>query len=194
MKSLNQNNVVDLNNRAVDEQERLLEQLFQEHRAALRSFLLGRVRDESELDDIVQEVFLRVARNSELVDRLLEAGANSRAYLFTAANNLIVDLERRHSVRRAYLASRQHEAGSTVYELSPEVFVAAAEELAVIREAIKGLKPKWREAFILSRIKCMNYKDISRDMGVSVRQIEKYIAAAMNAIRQVLPTQGERND
>ena len=193
MKSLKQRNVVDLSIRRTGDREQVLEQLFREHRAALRSFLLGRVRDTSDLDDIVQEVFMRLARNTDAVNRLLEPGANNRAYLFTAANNLIVDLERRQSVRKSYLTNHWDEAGAVVYELSPEVVVAASEELAVIKEAIKNLKPTWRKAFVLSRIKSMNYKDISEDMGVSVRQIEKYIAAAMKALRQALPSQGERN-
>lgn len=187
-------NVMPLNLRQSEKRDALLESLIRDHGPALHSFLLGRVRDETEIEDIVQEVFLRLARQKETLYRLNQPGENSRAYLFTAANNMVVDLERRRAVRRQYLTYRKHEVADSSYELSPEVVVTSREDLSRVREAIKGLKPNWRTAFIMSRIQLMNYKDIAREMGVSVRQIEKNIAAALKALREALPSQGERDE
>lgn len=164
--------------------EQALEQLFRDHGAPLRSFLLGRLRDEAELEDVMQEVFARLARKEDLEQRLTATHAKNRAYIFTAANNLIVDLERRRAVRREYSARHSDQMGETVYEISPEVEVVAVQELSRVKEAIKALKPTWRKAFVMSRLKCLSYQEISREMGVSTKQIEKYVASAIVRLRE----------
>ncbi len=180
-------NVVDFGRRtksSATQRELALEQLFRDHGAPLRSFLFGRLRDEAEIEDVMQEVFARLARKEGLEQRLAATHAKNRAYIFTAANNLIVDMERRRAVRRDYCARHSEQAGETVYELSPEVQVVAVEELSRVKEAIKNLKPTWRKAFVMSRLKCLSYREISREMGVSTKQIEKYVANAIVKLRE----------
>lgn len=188
------NQAINLNSRRTEKQQHTLEQLYRDHGEAMRSFLLGRMRNESEIDDIIQEVFLRLARSSELSTRLQFSKRQNRAYLFTAANNLIVDIERRQIVRKDYIRTHHPEGQVSVYELSPDVVVAAAEELTSIKETLKNLKPTWRKAFVMSRFKNENYKDIAKEMGVSVRQIEKYIANAIKALRKAVPNRDISHD
>ena len=178
--------VINLNTRQAKATKRVLEKLFREHEAALRSFLLARLRNESELDDIVQEVFARLARRRDLNDRLREGFTKNRAYIFTAANNLVVDMERRNAVRRDYRVRTRITAGEITYELSPDVVIVVHEELSLVKEAIKKLKPHWRTAFVMNRLKCMSYKEISDCMGISERQVETCIASAVKMIRQTL--------
>ena len=65
------------------------------HRADLRAFLSARCGDPAEADDLLQELWLKVAG--------LPSGpiANGRAYLFRVANNLVLDRVRaRHRAMR----------------------------------------------------------------------------------------------
>lgn len=191
MVTMPKSQVISLNRRRSDEVEPVLEQLYRDHEEAIRSFLIGRIRDHSELDDIVQEVFVRVARSKELSTRQQFTKRQNRAYLFTAANNLIVDMERRKSVRRNYLSANEEERNS-VYELSPDVVVEARQELSAIKKAVKQLKPTWRKAFVMARFQNVSYQEISEEMGVSIRQIEKYIANSIKALRKAVPNRGEK--
>ena len=179
------NNVYDLDRSRTETNEQALERLFREHGAPLRSFLLGRIRSEADIDDVVQEVFSRLARMSDLGSRLsVKAGMRSnRAYIFSAANNLIVDMERRKEVRREYQAS-ESQAPDKAFDLSPDIVVVAHQELEMVKRAIFKLKPKWRQAFVSSRFKHMSYKEISEKMGVSEKQVQYYITNALAKLRQ----------
>ena len=185
--------VIDLNKRR-DGRQKSLEHLFREDGRILRGYLFKRLRDESEVEDVVQEVFARLARMPDL-ERRLEQGKN-RNFIITVANNLIVDMERKRATRRSYQSSQRHQTDELVYELSPEVEVVAHQELSLVKAAIMKLKPAWRKAFTMSRFHHMTYKEISQEMGVGVKQVENYIINALIELRKVtrsprLPAKGE---
>ena len=178
--------VIALNRRRQKGHQQILEQLFREHGEALRSFLLGRVRNKADIEDIIQDVFSRLARQKDLNARHHMEARQNRAYIFTMANNLIVDMERRKAVRSQYCVENQQNPAGKVYELSPDVVVVAQEQLSTVKEAIKGLKPTWRTAFVLSRFKHMSYKEISAVMGVTERQVEAFVARAVVKLKASL--------
>lgn len=64
-----------------------LEELYDEHAAALLTFALRYTSDRQAAEDIVQETFLRVWRRIDGLDR----SRNPRSYLLTIARNLITD-------------------------------------------------------------------------------------------------------
>lgn len=175
-----------MNLRRSETNKQFLEQLYRDHGDALRSFLLGRVRSKTDIDDIIQEVFTRLAHKGGLEGRQEVDFRQNRAYLFTAANNLIVDMERRKAVRREYSVAKSNDLTGTVYELSPDVEVIAQEQLSTVKAAITALKPTWRTAFILSRFKHMNYKEISIVMQVTERQVEAFVARAVTRLKKTL--------
>ncbi|WIO75223.1 sigma-70 family RNA polymerase sigma factor [Porticoccaceae bacterium LTM1] len=178
--------VIDLSGR-LQERQQALEHLFREDGHILRGYLFKRLRDESEVEDLVQEVFAKLARMPELETRLVKGGKN-RNFIITVANNLIVDMERKRSTRCSYQAEQKHQADQLVYELSPEVEVVANQELSLVKAAIMDLKPTWRKAFAMSRFNHMSYKEISEEMGVGVKQVEKYITNALVQLRKVVGT------
>ena len=182
--SRNKNNVYDLGRSRAETNEQALERLFQKHGEPLRSYLLGRISSEADVDDLIQEVFSRLAKIDDLRSRLsVEAGERAnRAFIFSAANNLLVDMERRKAVRRDYQSSEG--AVDKAFELSPDVVVVAQQELELVKRAIFKLRPKWRQAFVSSRFKYMSYKEISEQMGVSEKQVQYYITNALAKLRK----------
>ena len=180
------NNVVDIHRRQAETRNQVLERLFKEHNSALRGFLNMRLGVTEELDDVVQEVFARLAKLPDLQERLPVGGSNNRSFLFAVANNYVMDMERRKVHQRRYAESRQvrnHESDN-LYLATPESIALAAEDIARLREVIVKLKPAWRDAFVLVRIKCMSYREAAREMGVTVKKIEAYIKGAMIQIRK----------
>ncbi|WIO75622.1 RNA polymerase sigma factor [Porticoccaceae bacterium LTM1] len=167
-----------------------MELLYRDHGAALRSFLIGRVRDVSDIEDVIHEIFLRLSKQDDIEDRLKESPRKNRAYLFTMANNLVVDWERRLSVRRRYQSAQILSEESNAYELSPEIVIAATQELDAVKAAIRQLDPKWRQAFLLARFKGLSRTEISEIMGVSIRQIETYLSRALIELRNAVPNRG----
>ncbi len=186
------NNVTDLPLRDREIRERALERLFKEHGAALRAFLRVRTGSEHEADDIAQEVFARLARLDNLLERLPSGAAGNRSYIFTVANNLIVDIERRKVLERRYRESQSRKTVDTedqqfrreVDLSTPESCALASEDIARLKAVIKQLKPVWRDAFIFIRVDGLSYREAASRMGVSFKQVERYLTSALTQIRK----------
>lgn len=69
--------------------------LYHEHAQALFAFLLNFTRDEADTRDLLQEIFLKAAKEPDLLKEIAER----RRYLLRLAHNLAVDLIRRRSAR-----------------------------------------------------------------------------------------------
>ena len=60
-----------------------LERLYDDHAQALFAFLLNFTRDEADTRDVLQEVFIKLARQPDLLD----SARNKRAFLLRLAHN-----------------------------------------------------------------------------------------------------------
>src|SRR5713226_2333598 len=72
-----------------------LERLYDNHAQALFAFLLNFTRNEDDTRDVLQEVFVKVARQPTL----LRAARDERAFLLRLAHNAAIDLMRRRGAR-----------------------------------------------------------------------------------------------
>jgi RNA polymerase sigma-70 factor (ECF subfamily) len=75
-----------------------LERLYDQHAQALFAFLLNFTRDEQDTRDLLQEVFIKLSRQPELLRGVRE----ERAFLIRLAHNAAIDLMRRHGARQKY--------------------------------------------------------------------------------------------
>ena len=72
-----------------------LERLYDDHAPALFAFLLNFLRNEADTKDVLQEIFIKLARNSDLLKNVRD----ERAFLIRLAHNLAIDLIRRRGTR-----------------------------------------------------------------------------------------------
>jgi RNA polymerase sigma-70 factor (ECF subfamily) len=72
-----------------------LEWLYDEHAQALFAFLVNLTRNETDTRDLLQELFVKLARNPCLLDDVQD----QRAFLLRLAHNLAIDLIRRRGTR-----------------------------------------------------------------------------------------------
>src|SRR5471032_1385741 len=72
-----------------------IERLYDEHAQALFAFLLNFTRDESDTRDLLQEIFIKLARDEKLLRGIRE----ERAFLIRLAHNAAIDLMRRRGTR-----------------------------------------------------------------------------------------------
>ena len=189
-------NIIDLASREKPGRRRLVEQLFDQHARALRLFLLGWSVPQDQIDDLVQELFTRLMGVDRLQEKMSDSTGSSRSYLLTMANNMIVDRQRKVQVRNAYAAAQREIESERIDERTPERIVAAQLELEAMRSVIKDMRLNWRVAFVLQRFGNMSYDDIALHMGVTVRQVERYMVRAMRRIREArrkIGAAGERS-
>jgi RNA polymerase sigma-70 factor (ECF subfamily) len=72
-----------------------IERLYDEHAPSLFAFLLNFTRDENDTRDLLQEIFVKIAREPDL----LEGVQNERAFLIRLAHNQAIDFIRRRDTR-----------------------------------------------------------------------------------------------
>ena len=72
-----------------------LERLYDEHTQPLYAFLLNLTREEADTRDLLQDVFVKLARDPEL----LAGVRDERAFLVRLAHNAAIDLMRRRGTR-----------------------------------------------------------------------------------------------
>jgi len=117
---------------------------FTAHRDELFSFLVRTTRDESEAEDLVQEAFLRLARE-------VRAGRypdQTRSWLYRVASNLAMSRFRRRSVVGRFLGR----FGASEVDLesgSPETAAIRRERTAAMERALAELPADARLALVL---------------------------------------------
>lgn len=72
-----------------------LERLYDDHAPALFAFLLNFTRDEADTRDVLQDIFVKLARQPDL----LASARDERAFLLRLAHNAAIDLMRRRGTR-----------------------------------------------------------------------------------------------
>ncbi len=72
-----------------------IERLYDEHAPSLFAFLLNFTRDEDVTRDLLQELFVKIAREPALLENV----ENERAYLIRLTHNRAIDLIRRRDTR-----------------------------------------------------------------------------------------------
>jgi len=120
-----------------------LRRLYDEHAQPLYAFILNLTRNEADTRDLFQEVFVKLARNPDLL-----AGVRSeRAFLIRLAHNAAIDLMRRHGTRdktREQFAAEKISLFAPTNEPDEELFRAelsvALAELPAEQRAVMHLK------------------------------------------------------
>ncbi len=119
-----------------------LERLYDAHASALFAFLLNLTRAEADTRDLLQEVFIKLAREPKLLVGVRE----ERAFLIRLAHNAAIDLMRRRGTRErtkesfAEIISPFASAIDPDEELFRNELSAALAELPAEQRAVTHLK------------------------------------------------------
>ena len=127
----------------------LFEQLYATHRQTLHAYFVGRTADPELALDLLQDTFLRLWRNLQVLCDL--SPERQRAWLFSVARNLVIDQYRAQSTRRATgQALAQAETIAQSAAPAAEVEVAYGERLEELDHAIRTLPEDLRMVLVLS--------------------------------------------
>ena len=165
-----------------------LSEIYLRYGEALGRFLSSRRLNRQEVEDVTQESYLRICALED--PRVLD---NPRAFLFTTAANLAVDLQRKQGVRRRGLNTHDNDSdfiteieGIASTAPTPEAIASDRERLRLLEQCIRALPPKRRMAFVLHRFHGHTYKGIAAVMGISVAAVEKHIMRALACCEKAL--------
>ncbi len=156
-----------------------LEQLYDEHAQALFAFVLNLLRHEADTRDVLQELFIKVARNP----RLLEGVREPRGFLLRLAHNLAIDLVRRRAARdrnREQVAAQDSTLFAATDNPDETVFGDT------LHEAMGELPPDQRAVVHLKLWERLTFEQIADTLDISPNTAASRYRYAIDKLRERL--------
>jgi RNA polymerase sigma factor (sigma-70 family) len=159
-----------------EEQNRRIAETVEREQGRLRNFIRKRVLDESDVEDILQEVFYELVQAYRLMKPLEQVGA----WLFRVARNRIIDRfrGRRQEAVRTDPASGADEPDLFPWEdllPSPDAGPEAAYAREVLMEeidaALDELPEEQREVFVAHEFEGRSFRELAAATGISVNTL-----------------------
>lgn len=137
---------------------------------ALRAYLHKRFPSLPDHDDLVQETYTRLLR-ARADGRLTYA----KAFLFTAARNLAIDMfRRRRTVAHEPILEL---AELPALETTPDVVASLEHQqrLEILIEAVAALPERCRQVMMLRHMDGLAYKEIAQRLGISPETVKVHV-------------------
>jgi RNA polymerase sigma factor (sigma-70 family) len=157
------------------QQDQQISEAIERERPRLRNFIRRRVPDQSDAEDILQEVF------SELVEayRMMKPLEQVTAWLFRVARNRITDLFRSKKREASTEPAVTTEDGEILQwedllpapDAGPESAYARSVLLEEMDAALDELPEEQREVFVAHEFMGYSFKELAEQSGVSVNTL-----------------------
>jgi RNA polymerase sigma-70 factor (family 1) len=154
--------------------------LFEAYSSRLFGFALKYFKNEADAEELVQEVFVKVWENRQM----LKSELSFKSYLFTIALNQI----RKHFNKKAtslrYLESLQNEPEFTENQsISDDNYESALVQINLI---IEQMPPRRREIFMKSKMEGKSSKEIAAELNISAGTVDNQVSESLRFIRTQL--------
>ena len=157
------------------EQDRQIADVIAEERPRLRNFIRRRVPNESDVEDLLQEVFC------ELVEahRLLQPIDYVTGWLFRVARNRITDLFRKKKPELFSDQALENEEGELLQvedllpspDAGPEALYLRGVLLDELELALDELPAEQRQVFVAHELEGRSFKELAAETGVNVNTL-----------------------
>ncbi len=160
---------------SMTEQDRRISAVIEQERPRLRNFIRKRVPNESDVEDLLQEVFYELVE----ANRLLMPIEFVTGWLFRVARNRITDLFRKKKPENFSDAAAVNEEGELLQiedllpspDAGPEALYARRMLLEELETALGELPEEQRAVFVAHEFEGQSFKELAAKSGVSVNTL-----------------------
>lgn len=157
--------------------DEIISRVWDESRSRLRNFIGRRVKNEADVEDILQDVFIKVYQNINK----LKAPEKIYPWVFQTTRNAITD---HYRSKRTGLTTVEEDAEAFAFE--PEDSILEEEVLNCLEPMIGELPVKYREAVMLADIKGLTQKELSEKLDISLSGAKSRIQRGREKLKDVL--------
>lgn len=170
-----------------DNKRKEFDAIFRKTYSRLYFYALSLLSDESDADDVVEEVFVELWKRRDEI----EWGNNLNSFLYRAVYTRSLNTIKRNSKSTKRLDTLDAINAKRIEWLSsmeqePISNVEDAELRQTIANAIDELPEKCGRVFRMSYLNGMRNKDIAEEMDLSVRTVEAHMYHALQFLRKRL--------
>jgi RNA polymerase sigma-70 factor (ECF subfamily) len=178
----------DLVRRIRDGDAEALRAIVERYQDRIFSLIFGIVRDRHEVEDVAQEVFLKVYTRIQAFDER----SKFYTWLYRVAANAAKDHVKKRSRRPAVALEEDDVIRSTGD--NPLGHAAAAETRRLVREAIAALPLRYREVLTLRELDGLSYNEIAGVLKISIGTVESRLHRARAKLKRRLEGHVRRHD
>lgn len=160
------------------EQQTIAGSACEQYHAELHRFLMRRLQNAQQAQDLAQEAYLRLLRveRSELVRQ-------PRAYLYRIAVNLLSEFRLRAQREPIVFDSDVLAQAAEHVADTPADEGDRAADAQQIELLLEQLPPLYRAIFVLRKRDGLSYPEIAQQLDISVHTVKKYLARAVAKCR-----------
>lgn len=155
--------------------------------AALMQFLRRSWRNQNEIDDLCQEIYVRVFEAAN--ERIPHP---TKPFVFATARNLLIDRARRDHIVSFEAVSDLDALGVAIDEPGPDRTIIARDELRRLQSVLDHLPKPYRDALLMKKVEGLSRKEIAARLGVDETTVKRHLANAMYALADFV--YGDRAD
>jgi RNA polymerase sigma factor (sigma-70 family) len=147
----------------------------------LERYLRRSWRDQSEVQDIRQDVYVRIYEAC-----LREKPFNPKHFLFQVARNLMIDRLRRKNVVffDSFADFEAVDAGEDLPDM--ERSMAARQEVKILMAALTELPPRCRQVVTLRKIEGLSQREVAKKMGITEDTVERQVSKGVRLLAKSL--------
>ncbi|MEW6366316.1 MAG: sigma-70 family RNA polymerase sigma factor [Acidobacteriota bacterium] len=157
------------------EQDQRILEVIKREQSRLRNFIRRRVPDPRDAEDILQDVFYKLAE----ANRLLMPIDHVTGWLFRVARNRITDLFRQKKTQSFSDSNVADDEDELLHledllpssEAGPDALYARSVLLDEIELAVEELPEKHRAVFVAHELEGRSFKEIAAETGVSLNTL-----------------------
>lgn len=153
-----------------------MESIWDDFHQELKDFVLRKIGPTMEVDDILQEAFVKVWTNKERV----EQANNLRQYVYGIVRNTTIDHLRKKRRWEIEIDPQR------VFSEEDECTLNQAIAESCIRPFIQKLPDQYREALMLSELEGLSQKELALRMGISYSGAKSRVQRGRQKLKQMI--------
>lgn len=157
--------------------------LFEVYSPKLFGFAMKYFKNESDSEELVQEVFVQVWEYRQS----LKSELSFKSYLFTIALNQIRTYFNKKAVALRYLESLQKDPELTDNEIiQNDDYESTLQQINLI---VEQMPPRRREIFLKSKLDGKSSKEVAAELNISAGTVDNQVSEALRFIRTRLSSE-----
>jgi len=173
--------------------EKAFSSLLNRYRDSIYYMLLKMVNNNSDAEDLTIEAFGKAFRN---LDSFTPEFAFS-TWLFKIATNNCIDFIRKKQITPAPIDQLQDDLNAITVNIQsdlpdPEETLINDQKIAVLREVVNQLKPRYRKLIELRYYKEYSYEEIASEMNLPIGTVKAQLYRAKSLLYNIFIKTGER--
>ncbi|WP_372935745.1 RNA polymerase sigma factor [Mariniphaga sediminis] len=153
---------------------RAFDAIYEKYSKRLYVFVFRYIKQKTDAEEIVQEVFLKIWESREKIDLY----SSFDSFLFTIAYNNTISLLRKRVNEKKYLEHLKHKQ-----QVSDNEGIIAEMHFKEIEKRVKSLleqlTPRQKEIFYLSREEGLTHEEIAKKLNISANTVKNHLVATL---------------